>query len=359
MAATVRVSVVIPCRNEAKHIIACLRSVLAQEPPDGGFEVVVADGMSTDGTRELVRESFRSNPRLRLIDNPAQTTPAGLNRAIAAAEGQIIVRMDAHSEYPATYIRACVSVLETTGAQNVGGVWEVVPSSHTTTARAIGLIQGHWFGVGNARFRTKNGGAGPADTVPFGCFRREVFDRIGLFDERLIRGQDLEFNARIRRHGGTVYLASAIHCFYHPPATWADFGKKQFRNGLWVIYQAAFTSLRTIRIRHLVPLAFVVAIVATVGLWFVTGLGSASILLASILIPYFTMAVVIGVQLERRSRSSSIAENVPWYVFPPLLFYNHASYGLGSLWGMVTVWKLRGCRRNISFSKGESLSTPY
>ncbi|HXG24696.1 MAG TPA: glycosyltransferase family 2 protein, partial [Chthonomonadales bacterium] len=194
-----RTSLILPCRNEAGHIEACLRSVLAFEPPPGGFEVIVVDGMSEDGTREIVEQLAAEDPRLRLLDNPERITPCALNRGIGAARGEIIVRIDAHTEYAADYLCKCLEVLSETGADNVGGPW--VARGRTYLQRAIAAAFQSPFAVGGARGHKANY-EGPVDTVYLGCWPRTVLEQIGLFDEELARNQDDELNFRLIRAGG-------------------------------------------------------------------------------------------------------------------------------------------------------------
>src|SRR5262249_54084369 len=155
-------------------------------------------------------------------------------------------------------------------------------------AVAIARIQGHWFGVGNATYRIADNHGGPSDTVPYGCFRRSVFQEVGMFNERLVRGQDLELNARIRSHGGSVWLEPQLTCFYHPPWTWGDFLVKQFRTGQWVVYQAVIASSKTLGLRHFVPLAFVIGLVIA-GLLAAFNMIAGALLLTAIGLPYLVL----------------------------------------------------------------------
>ncbi|MEN6451593.1 MAG: glycosyltransferase family 2 protein, partial [Thermoguttaceae bacterium] len=188
--ATPRVSVIVPCRNEAAWIERCLESIAANDFPKDQMELLVLDGMSTDGTRAIIGQSAPKFPWMRLLDNPRKTAPAAMNIGIAAARGKIVVRMDAHNEYPSDYISKLVYWLEKSGADNVGGVSAVCPSNDTAAAKAIAFGCSHFLGVGNARYRIGVTKPTEVDTVPFGCYRREVFEKIGPFDEELVRNQD-------------------------------------------------------------------------------------------------------------------------------------------------------------------------
>ena len=208
------VSVVVPCRNERDHVAPCLASILGNDYPADRREVVVVDGMSDDGTRDRIREVAAANPAVRLVDNPSRVTPAALNAGIAATAGDIVLRMDAHARYPPHYIRRLVDALEQSGADNVGGLMNTLPGGPGALPEAIALAMRHPFGVGNAAFRTGASAPTWVDTVPFGCFRRALFDRLGGFDPELLRNQDDEMNGRIIRAGGRILLVPDVSVDY-------------------------------------------------------------------------------------------------------------------------------------------------
>ncbi len=219
------VSVVIPVRNEAGAVVDAVRSVLSQEYP-GEIEVVVADGMSNDGTREALA-SFGD---VKVVDNDAGTAPAGLNRAIEAATGSIIVRCDAHSILPPGYVRRAVEVMQETGAANVGGVQRTVGT--TRLERAIAAAMSSPVGVGDARYRL-GGEAGPVDTVYLGVFDRATLDRLGGFDEHLTRNQDYELNIRLRKAGGVVYFHPDLEVEYRPRSSLRALWRQYYDYGTW------------------------------------------------------------------------------------------------------------------------------
>ncbi len=248
-----RVSIIIPCRNEVAHITSCVCSILEQEPPPGGFEVIVADGMSDDGTREILTRLKESDGRLRLVDNPGRTVPVGLNIAIRIARGKIIIRMDAHTEYASDYICQCQKILEMTGADNVGGPARTKSESYVQ--RAICAAYHSPFSVGGARFHNIDY-EGYVDTVPYGCWHREIFDRIGFFDEELVRNQDDEFNLRIARVGGKIWQSPEIQSWYMPRHTLRRLFQQYLQYGYWkvrVIQKHKYPA----SIRHLIPACFV------------------------------------------------------------------------------------------------------
>lgn len=223
------VSVVLAVRNEEPHIKRCLGQLVAQNYPHDRLEIIVADGMSTDRTREIV-ENFKGNGiPVRLLLNPGLGRAQGLNVAIRAAKGDVIVRIDARTVVAPDYVSRCVRTLLTTGADNVGGVQRAV--ARNVTQEAIGLALAHPFGVGDAAFRLGKK-SGFVDTVYLGCFRREVFDKVGLFDEDApVISEDSDINYRIRKAGGTVYLDKDIVAYYFPRETVCDLWNQYFRYG--------------------------------------------------------------------------------------------------------------------------------
>src|SRR5579862_9556598 len=209
-----KISVMIPCRNEKRHIGEFLDSLLDQDlDPGWDLEILVADGMSDDGTREALRQYAERAPSVRMIDNPSRIVSTGLNAAIDASSGDIIIRMDAHTVYARDYIRECVRVLHETGADNVGGPW--VAKGRGPVGRAIAAAFQSPFCCGGGKAHDVNY-EGEVDTVYLGCWPRSVFDRVGRFDPELVRNQDDEFNFRLRRAGGKVWQSPRIQSTYTP-----------------------------------------------------------------------------------------------------------------------------------------------
>jgi glycosyltransferase involved in cell wall biosynthesis len=318
------VSVIVPCRNEARYIAACLDSVLASDYPSDSLEILVADGQSDDGTRTILERYARQDPRIRLIDNPRQTTPAGLNQAIRSSSGSVIIRMDAHVLYPERYIRSLVEALVETGADNVGGVLETMPGEFSATGRAIALGLSHRFGVGNSHFRTGTSERREVDTVPFGCYRRTVFDRIGLFDEDLIRNQDDELNFRLLRHGGRVLLLPEVSSRYFARPSFGQLSRMYYQYGYFKPLVARKVG-RVMTARQLVPslLVTLLALSAAASQW-LPGAGAA---FASITVVYVALVLACSFWATRTDWQCGAALAA---VFPIL----HFSYGVGFLHGL-------------------------
>jgi succinoglycan biosynthesis protein ExoA len=250
------VSVIIPCRNEREAIEHCVASALSQQPPEGGIEVLIADGMSDDGTREILRKAESSDPRIKLIDNPGRIASTGLNAAIHASSGGIIVRMDAHTEYSPDYVRRCVELLKMTGADNVGGPARTKPA--TWLERAIAAAYHSPFSVGGARFHDVDY-EGFVDTVTYGCWRKESFGRFGMFDEELVRNQDDEHNLRIIRGGGRIWQSPRIMSWYRPRGSLSSLFKQYMQYGYWKVRVIQKHKLPA-SIRHLVPGVFLLTL---------------------------------------------------------------------------------------------------
>src|SRR5690349_10523036 len=231
-AGTPTVSVVMPVRNEERFIAACLTSVLEQDYPAELVEVLVVDGMSTDRTRERAAEVLADRiaaGTASILDNPRGIAPTAMNIGISAASGDVILRVDGHTTLPPDYVSRCVKVLQETGSQNVGGAIRTLGSG--AVGRAIATAQSSRFGVGGVAFRTGRSSAGPVDTVPFGAFPREVFDRIGDFDVELVRNQDDELNFRLIQAGGTVWFDPGIRTDYFSNRTLRGLWRQYFLYG--------------------------------------------------------------------------------------------------------------------------------
>lgn len=247
------VSIIIPCRNEREHIQGCLEDIFAQEAPGLTLEVIVADGMSDDGTRAILESLRARHPALIIVDNPSKITPSGLNAAIRKANGSILVRMDAHTSYAPDYVRSCVEVLRETKADNVGGAARTRATTYMQRAIAAGYHSP--FSVGGARFHDERY-EGYLDTVTYGCWPRTTFDTYGYFDEDLVRNQDDEHNLRISRAGGKIWQSARIKSWYSPRGSLSALFRQYFQYGYWKVKVIRKHRLPA-SFRHLVPALFV------------------------------------------------------------------------------------------------------
>lgn len=228
-----KLSVICPIYNEEKHIAACLDSILRQDFPKEELEVLLVDGMSTDRTREIVQQYTAQYPFIFLLDNPKRIVPTGLNIGIRVAQGEVIIRLDAHAIYPDNYFSALVDKLYALNADNVGGLCRTLPAKDTPMCEAIAAALSSPFGMGDSHFRIGTNKEMQVDTVPFGCFRREVFDKIGYFDEELVRNQDDEFNGRIIKFGGHIYLIPSVVIDYYGRDSIGKVSKMFYQYGLF------------------------------------------------------------------------------------------------------------------------------
>lgn len=287
------VSIVLPCRNEADNIVACLQSILAQAPPEGGFEVLVADGMSTDGTRELLDEIAANFPQIRILNNPGRIVSTGLNAAIRAARGDLIIRMDAHTTYAPDYLQQCLAVMDETGADNVGG--PMLTRAETFLEEVVRAVFHSPFAVGGARSHSPTY-EGWVDTVIYGCWRKSIFREVGGFDEELVRNQDDEHNLRLNRKGYRVYQSPRIQSWYRVRGSLSALFRQYMQYGYWKILVIQ-KHRAPASWRHLVPGGFLagLGLLAMWGcfwrpaLWADFGLVAAYLLLV-FLISLFTAA---------------------------------------------------------------------
>jgi glycosyltransferase involved in cell wall biosynthesis len=317
------VSVVIPVRDEVGAIGGAIASALGQDY-GGELEVVVADAMSTDGTREAVAALAASDERVRLVDNPTKATPAGLNAAILASRGDVIVRCDAHAELPPGYVARAVEVLEEVGADNVGGIQD--PVGRGLFSRAVAMAMQSLMGTGGATYRL-GGEPGPAETVYLGAFRRDALQRSGLFDESLIRNQDYELNHRIIAGGGLVYFDPELRVSYQPRRSWRSLWSQYWQYGAWKRVVAR-RNPDSVRLRQLIPVVFVVGLGVSAGLA-LTGhrrLGS--------LVPgVYAGAVLTATAVAARRGDPAVV------LLPVVLPTMHLAWGTGFLVGVAPAEK--------------------
>lgn len=316
------VSVIVPCRNEKDDIETCVRSILAQVPPPEGFEVIVADGMSDDGTRDILNRLAHEDSRLRVVDNPHRIIPTGLNLAIHVAQGRIIIRMDAHTRYAPDYLLQCLAVLHETGADNVGGPARTESIGYIQSA--ISAAYHSPFAVGGSRFHN-TGYEGHVDTVTYGCWRREIFDRIGLFDEELVVNEDDEFNLRLLRAGGKIWQSPRIKSWYRPRQSLGTLFRQYMQYGYWKV-RILQKHKKPASVRHLIPgcFLFLLVLLPLLYLWWpLAGWGWLG------LVGMYSLCITLASLINARGRR--------WTLLPvlPLVFAcYHLAYGYGFLRGM-------------------------
>jgi len=322
------VSVLMPVRNEAQYITRSLEAVLAQEYP-GSVEVLVVDGMSDDGTRDIVTGIAADNPQVHLLDNPGQLVAIALNRGAARARGDIFVRVDGRAFLPPGYVRRCVQLLTETGAANVGGMQ--VPIADTVQGRAIAAAMASPFGVGTARFRFATRPQ-EVDTVYLGAWPRAFFKQVGGFDESLVRNQDYEFNYRLRQAGGTILYSPELRVEYYGRPTLSALWRQYFDYGFWKAHVIALHPGST-HPRHLIAPLFVLGLLV----------GAVLSLLGSVWrVPY--VATLLIYALLTLTISVVQAARHGWRNLPllPLVFLTlHLSWGIGFWTGVGRGWLFR------------------
>ncbi len=317
------VTVIMPIRNEGSFLEASLGSVLQQDYSENAMEVIVADGLSTDGTRAIVRRLASRDRRLKMIDNPERIVPTGLNRALRVARGEVIVRVDGHTVVERDYVSQCVAALRRTEADNVGGPMRA--EGHGRFGAAVAAATGSPFGVGSARFHYSDREEW-VDTVYLGAWARSVFERIGVFDETMIRDQDDEFNYRLLDRGGRILLSPRIRSRYVVRSTPASLWRQYFQYGYWKV-RVMLKHPRQARPRQLAPPVFVLALLLSVVV-LAAGEGQRRL---GLIVPlaYVATNAAASVAVARRVGWKQLA----WTALAYAIL--HLSYGLGFLAGMV------------------------
>ena len=322
------VSIIVPCYNEQDTICKLLEAVYAQTFPLADLELVISEGMSTDGTRRAIADFADTHPALHIavVDNPIRNIPAALNCALKEANGEIIVRLDAHSVPYPDYIERSVADLKAGLGDNVGGVWEIHPGAQTWVAHSIAAAAAHPLGVGDALYRHADKAA-IVDTVPFGAFKRELLALVGFFDETLLTNEDYEFNTRIRRSGGKIWLDPSIRSVYFSRPTFATLAKQYSRYGYW-----KWRMLRrypgTVRWRQGLPPLFILTLLSGAALSFF--LPFFRIVLAAEIIIYCIALLFAGVQAAFRQKKISL-----FFGLPLAIATMHITWGAGFLWSMI------------------------
>ena len=328
------VSIIVPCYNEQETICLLLEAIHQQTVNLQDLEVVIADGRSTDHTRERIQAFSASYPDLlvRVIENQKRNIPSGLNCALAAAKGEFIIRLDAHSMPSPDYVRLCLSDLQAGLGENVGGVWEIKPRGNGLVQRAIAVGASHRLGVGDARYRYTTR-PGYVDTVPFGAFRRKMFEQVGYFDENLLTNEDYEMNTRLRLSGGRVWLNPAIRSTYFARPDLASLARQYWRYGFWKLRMLKRYP-QTIRWRQALPPLFVFGLLALLLMGLVWHAAQAWLfgLLAVALLLYFLLLMVGSIPSARRERDARLL-----VVLPLVMATMHISWGTAFWWSLLSL----------------------
>jgi glycosyltransferase involved in cell wall biosynthesis len=292
------------------------------------MEIFVVDGMSNDKTREIVSQYEHKFDFITMLDNPDKIVPKAMNIAIDKASGEYIIRLDAHSEFPKNYFSDLIQYSKMLNADNIGAVIITEVKHKNSKSNSIKRALSHKFGVGNSDFRTGIKSIKEVDTVPFGCYKKSVFTKYGMYDERLIRNQDIELNKRIINGGGKIYLIPDVKCTYYARKNFTDLAKNNYANGFWNILTAYYTkTFNSLSLRHFIPLLFVLSlIIPLVGSLIVPQLLWIAVFsLAS----YLSLVIIISFSLKNSS-------NTIGYLIMSFLTL-HLSYGWGSLMGIFSV----------------------
>jgi succinoglycan biosynthesis protein ExoA len=323
------VSIIVPCLNEEKTIQLLLDAIHNQTFPLADLEVVILDAHSTDGTQAQIEAWKKDHPGLRvsIAKNDARTIPSAVNRAVETADGEYIVRLDAHSMPEKDYVERCISLLRKGQGDNVGGVWKIEPGAEGWIARSIATAAAHPLGVGDALYRYTTQ-AGEVDTVPFGSFRKETFEKVGRFNEKLLANEDYEFNVRLRQMGGRVWLDPAIRSTYFARASLQTLSKQYIRYGFWK-WRMLMKFPSTLRWRQAIPPVFVLSLILLSILSFLFPF-IGILLMAEV--GAYTLFLLVG------GMSSAIKrKDLPMLVGVPLAIATmHICWGGGFLWSMLT-----------------------
>lgn len=315
------VTVIIPVLNEEKYIENCIQSLISQTYPRENMEWLIVNGNSTDRTSEIVR-TYAKNYPIYLLNNEKRKTPISMNIGIRHARGHYIIRFDAHAYYPNNYIERCVYYLENSHADNVGG--RVETRADSFVGKSIAKMLSSRFGVGNSCFRINNK-SGYVDTVPFGAFRKEIFNKVGLFNENLLRSEDNELNARIRAAGGKIFLASDISSVYYCRDTIWGVLKVGLQNGN-ALFRTIKENPTAMNLRHFIPFTFLISLIV---------LPASSAFYSSAYL-LFTMEIVLYLILD--IYFSFFKGKVKYGVITIWLYpLFHIFYGMGSLLGLFGI----------------------
>ena len=323
----IKVSIICPTFNEEKYIGYCIESIITQDYSLEDLELLLVDGQSTDKTRTIIVDYSKIYNFIKLLDNPYKMVSRALNIGICEARGNIIIRIDGHCVYPPNYISSLIKYLYELNADNVGGIWDTLPANDSIACCAIAIASSHKFGVGSSKHKVGTKSIIETDTVPFGCFRREIFDRIGLFDEELIRNQDDEFNARIIKNGGKIFLIPDLVINYVARDSIYKMSKMYYQYGLFKPLVNKKIGKPT-TLRQFFPVLFLCGLMIGGVLSFTSKFFFS--LYISVILVYLLIGIIIGI--------NNIHKSIRLIYYLPFIFLTiHISYGYGYLVGLYKV----------------------
>ncbi|MFA6375892.1 MAG: glycosyltransferase family 2 protein [Candidatus Paceibacterota bacterium] len=323
------VSVVIPCRNEEKFIGACLDSIIINDYPKDKLEILVVDGISNDRTRKILEKYSKECRYIKILDNLKKIIPVAMNIGIGNAKGEIIMKMDGHATYQKNYVSRCVEYLNEYSADNVGGIWKIVPRENTPISKAIALALSGRFGSGDAYIKIGSKKPRWSDSVSFGCFKKGIFKKIGLFNEKLIRGSDMDFNKRIKKAGGKILLVPDIVTNYYADANFKSSWRHNYSDGFWTTHVLKFGS-NAFSVRHLIPLFFVLNLILSALLSFV--FFPFLWLFLSIIGAYSLASIVASANILVHTRQKDARY---LFLLPAAFLIRHTAHGIGALFGLI------------------------
>ncbi|MAT43232.1 MAG: glycosyl transferase [Anaerolineaceae bacterium] len=318
------VSVIIPCYNEEKHITNLLGALKNQTYSIKNIEIIIADGNSTDDTVKKIELFKKNSPNIKImiLQNEKRIIPSALNLAIQASQGDYIIRMDAHSLPNYDYIERCVSHLEDGNAENVGGLWLIQPASDNLISKSIAYAASHPLGVGDAKYRYSEEKA-YVETVPYGAFKKDLFNKIGLFDENLLANEDYEFNTRIQKIGGRILFDPKIKTKYIARENLRTLWKQYFNYGFWK-FKMLQKYPETIRWRQASPPLFVISII--MGSIIAVFIRIFRIVLFFELLIYFGLLILSSIKIVKKEKDLGLFIGIPLAILTM-----HFAWGLGFL----------------------------
>ncbi|MDP3147689.1 MAG: glycosyltransferase family 2 protein [Ignavibacteria bacterium] len=325
---TSKITVIIPCRNEEKYIGDCLNSVINNDYPTDSIEVLVVDGESSDSTQAIVKEFGTKFNFIKLLINSHEKVPYALNQGIKESTGDFIIRLDAHSEIPNDYFSKLLFWSKKLNADNIGAVCLTDVKHKNSKTNSIIAVLSNKYGVGNSYFRIGIDKVKEVDHVPFGCFRKKIFNKVGLFNELLDRNQDIELSKRITRNGGHIFLLPDLFCTYYARETFYGIAKNNFGNGFWNILTVYITKkIGSLSWRHFIPFLFLLSLLVPLlsMIWFpIVGL-------VTVLILAVYLVVILPISLKLSNKETFFI-----YIYWTFIVL-HFSYGFGSLMGFLRI----------------------